>query len=73
MALILEYFILHTLNEAREHLFAAVIWLKEHHAKHTAYGHYMLMAIICQSVNCEVKYELQSVCAVVPDYNVRNF
>ena len=69
-------------------MFAAVTWLKEHHAKLTAFGKPVelwwkdlyedslepfipLQLLVCQSVNCEVKFEMQSVYAVVPDHIIR--
>lgn len=61
-----------------------VSWLKEHNAKFTAYGKpveewwkdsienslepFAQIQALCQSVTCEVKYELQTVYA---DHNIR--
>ena len=67
-------------------MFASVSWLKEHHAKYeygkpveiwwkdiyerTLNCYLPLQLLVCQSVYCEVKFEMQTVYAVVPVHNI---
>ena len=90
-AVSLVHFISHSLHipngnaiEIREHVFASVSWLKEHHAsvwqacgdwwkdiyEFTLDCYIPLQLLVCQSVYCDVKFELQTVYAVVPVHNI---
>ena len=89
---LLDYFLVHSFHDGEhvvEHVFASVMWLKEHPARHS-YGkpvelwwkdvfeeelnHLLpIQLLVCQSVYCDIIYELQTVLLVVPVENIPKF
>jgi hypothetical protein len=86
---ILRYLVLHAFHyngSTRQHVFAAVSWLKEHHAKENfgkplqvwwkeLYDSNLGMFIPVQLlfshvVHCDIKYEEQTVCLICPVHHI---
>ena len=87
---LLRYFVLHGLhhnpsNSTQQHLFAAVSWLKDHHARYyfgkpleiwwkveyVDFDTYIpIQLLTCHSVYCDIKHEEQTVYLMCPVHNV---
>ena len=83
---VIDYFVLHALENVQQHLFAVVSWLKEHPDK----DHFSkpleiwwkdlieynlnvfvpVQLLICHSIHCDIIYEEQNVCLMCPVKNI---